>query len=84
MVPMLVVGIVLTIFFGVDFIVGVFIKGLSNLPTSFTEWWCFPFYISILNPLVSNGFGMAKASIFRVIEFIGIVVGIILIVLGVA
>ena len=71
------IGLVLVIFFGID-IIGFFIFGLSRLPTSFTEWWCFPFYISILNPFVKDGFGMRIASFLRIAEFIGLVVGVVL------
>ena len=76
------IGIILVVFFGIDLAIS-FCKGISNLPTSFTEWTCFPFYFSIFHPFVKKGFGMFKSIILRLIEFIGIVVGTIFIVLNI-
>ena len=74
------IGLVLVLIFGID-IICFFIFGLSRLPTSFTEWWCYPLYASVFYPVVKKGFSMRIASNIRILEFIGIITGIILIML---
>ncbi|MCQ2583292.1 MAG: hypothetical protein MJ160_05245 [Treponema sp.] len=74
------IGLAIIIFLGID-IIGFFCGGLSDLPTSFTEYWCYPLYYSFLYPMVKDGFGMFTASIIRIFEFLGIIAGVVLIML---
>ena len=50
-----------------------FFFGLRDLPCSFTEWLCYPFYFTIAHPFVSDGFGMFPSLMMRLGEVVAVI-----------